>query len=476
MIARHTFLYVGARGLAAALNMASVAVFTRLAPVETYGAYLFVLSWVLVLYGATCQWPKFSFFALYDEARAPAQVATVARLLAAMLVVAGMVAGLAALLGLTSPRTAAVLVAAVLGMTLFEAASEIARARLAAGAVALAIVARAVLVLGLGSLVLAATGDPVDLVLAVACANLLAALPALRTILPVLRGGASRAEARRLVAYGWPLILSFGIAALAQTSDRLIIGRMVGAEELGAYGAIADFLRQSFVMFGESVALSLISIAKRDARAGGMAAAVPVLRDAARALTLVAAFGAVFVLSFDDLIVAILLGPGYRAQAVTLAPVLLAASIILMFRSYYFGQVIYFTRTSHLDAFASLVLLVAVAGLSFLLIPRMGVMGAALAFVAGQGLACLVFVLGARLAPARDRVRMPVPVLDVLGIALAAAACGALLYGIGLMPGGHAAPGQAARLAVLAAGFLAAAWHFNIVGVADLLRRRRAAR
>ncbi|KAB1070468.1 lipopolysaccharide biosynthesis protein [Methylobacterium planeticum] len=475
MIARHTFLYVGARGLAAALNMASVAVFTRLAPVETYGAYLLVLSWALVLYGATCQWPKFSFFALYDEARAPAQVGTVARLLAAMLVLAGAAALLAALFGLASPRTAAILVAAVLGMTLFEAASEIARARLEAGPVALAIVVRAVLILGLGSFALAATGDPADLVLAVAAANVLAALPALRAILPILRGGASRLEARRLVAYGWPLVLSFGIAALAQTSDRLIIGRMVGPEELGAYGAIADFLRQSFVVFGESVALSLISIAKRDARAGGMAAAESALGDAARALTLVAAFGAVFVLGFDDLIVAILLGPGYRAQALTLAPVLLVASIFLMFRSYYFGQVIYFTRTSHLDAVASLVLLVAVAGLSVLLIPRMGVMGAALAFAVGQGLACLVFVLGARLAPAGERVRMPVPGADLLGIVLVALACGTLLYGIGQVPGGRSAAGQAARLGLLAAGFLLAAWHFNVVGIADALRRRRAA-
>ena len=52
---------LGISGLVAlGLNMASVAVFTRLAPVESYGTYLYVLSWALVLYGATCQWPKFA--------------------------------------------------------------------------------------------------------------------------------------------------------------------------------------------------------------------------------------------------------------------------------------------------------------------------------------------------------------------------------------------------------------------------------
>ena len=54
-----------------------------------------------------------------------------------------------------------------------------------------------------------------------------------------------------------------------QVVDRLIIVKTVGPEHLGAYGAIADFLKQSFVVFGEALALSLISIAKREARDRG---------------------------------------------------------------------------------------------------------------------------------------------------------------------------------------------------------------
>uniref|UniRef100_UPI0014044236 lipopolysaccharide biosynthesis protein n=1 Tax=Methylobacterium segetis TaxID=2488750 RepID=UPI0014044236 len=406
--------------------------------------------------------------------RAPAQVGTVGRLLAAMLALAALAAALCVVMGLASPAVAAATVAAVVGMTLFEASTEIARTRLAAGSVALAILARAVLVLALGSLALVRTGDPLALVLAVALANGLAALPALRAVAPLLRGRASAVEARRLIAYGWPLVLSFGLAALAQTIDRIIVGRSVGPEELGAYGAIADFLRQGFVVFGESIALALVSIAKREVRAGALGAAEAVLADAARAMALVGAFGAVFVLAFDDVLVAVLLGPGYRAQALALAPILLAASILLMVRSYYFGQVIYFTRTSHLDAVASAALLVTVGGLSALLIPRMGAMGAAIAFAAGQAVACLVFVAGGRRGT--ESFRMPVPGGDIGGIlALALLSWGAIL-GIGLLPGGQGAPARLAGLAILIVGFLAAAWRFNVVGLADLLGRRRALR
>lgn len=473
MIARHTLTYLGSRGVAAALNMASLAVFTRLAAVDTYGTYLFILSWAIVLYGATCQWPKFSLFALYDEARAPAQIGTVLRILLCMLVLAGFAAAAAAALGLAEFRFAGAVFAAAAGTMVFEAALEIARTRLAVGAVALSVIARGALVLGLGSAALSLWNDPLHLVLAVALANALAAIPAGVAIGPtVLRARGSMAEARRLLAYGWPLVLSFGIAALAQTVDRLIIANTAGHGELGAYGAIGDFLRQSFVVFGESIALSMISIAKRDARLGGIEAAGPVLREAARALTLVAAFGSVFFLTFIEILVSVLLGPDYRASAMALAPFLIAASICTLFRSYYFGQVIYFTGSSTLDAIASSVLLVATGGLSLLLIPQYGVKGAAIAVAVGQSLACLVYILGAK-----GRIRMPVPLADIVLIVFCALGTWAALSAVDLLPDGRGSLGIGLKLALIGIAAGAATWHFNIIGIADGLTRwsRRAA-
>lgn len=467
MIARHTLTYVGSRAVAAAFNMASLAVFTRLAPVDTFGTYLFILAWAIVLYGATCQWPKFAFFALYDETRAPAQIGTLVRILLFTLSVTALAMGAAAAIGLVDVRFATAVVAATAGTTVFEGTLEIARTRLAAEAVAFSVVSRGALVLGLGSAALALTGDPLDLVLAVGLANALAAIPAGVSIWPLVRRGyGCMAEARRLLAYGWPLVLSFGIAALAQTIDRLIIGKTVGTEDLGAYGAIGDFLRQSFVVFGESIALSMISIAKRDARDGGMDAAVPVLRDAARALTLIGAFGAVFFLTFDEYVVSILLGVGYRDSAMAVAPFLIAASICMMFRSYYFGQVIYFTGSSTLDAIASTILLMATGGLSLLLIPHHGVKGAAIALAVGQALACLVYIFGSK-----GRIRMPVPLLDIALITACALGAYAAVAVIDLLPDGRMPLLIGVKAAVIALAAAAAAWRFNIIGIADSITR-----
>ncbi|TXN20753.1 oligosaccharide flippase family protein [Methylobacterium sp. WL9] len=468
MIARHTLTYVGSRAVAAALNMASLAVFTRLAPVDTFGTYLFILSWAIVLYGATCQWPKFAFFALYDDARAPEQIGTLVRILVGLLALTTLATAAAAGLGFVEARFAAAVIAATAGTTIFEGTLEIARTRLAAETVAVSVVSRGALVLGLGSMALSYEGDARDLVLAVGLANALAAIPAGLSVWPLVRHGkGSVTEARRLLAYGWPLVLSFGIAALAQTIDRLIIGKTVGTEDLGAYGAIGDFLRQSFVVFGESIALSMISIAKRDARDGGMESAAPVLRDAARALTLIGAFGAVFFLTFDETIVSILLGPAYRDSAMTVAPFLIAASVCMMFRAYYFGQVIYFTGSSTLDAIASTILLVATGGLSLALIPLHGVRGAAIALATGQALACLVYIFGAN-----GRIRMPVPILDILLITTCALAASVANSGIDLMFGTKGPALLALKVMVIALFAVGAVWHFNIIGLAEGITRR----
>lgn len=465
MIARHTVIYLSSRGLAAALNMASVAVFTRLAPAEAYGGYLLVLSWSLLLYSATCQWPKYAFFALYDEARAAAQVGTVIRLLGTMALISALICAMLAAFGLISAGTAAAVLASGIGMMLFEAAVEIARTRLGAKAVAASVILRAVMVLGLGSASLFASGHSVDLLLATALANALGALPALVAIAPLLRGAGSWFEARRILSYGWPLILSFTAAALAQTVDRLMVGGLLGARELGAYGAFSDFLRQCFVVFGEAIALSFVSIAKRDARAGGMSAARPVLEDAIRFMTMVAAFGAVFVMTFDDLLVSILLGPDYRDAALSLAPILLAASILVMVRAYYFGQVIYFSATSWLEAASSFALLLTVAVLTVLLIPRLGITGAALAAMIGQGVACLVLVLGARQA-----VRLPLPYGDLGLIGLGALAAWLAIHLVQPLAPGHA--GRLLDLALILAAAGSIAWYLNLIGFADFAKRR----
>jgi peptidoglycan biosynthesis protein MviN/MurJ (putative lipid II flippase) len=86
-----------------------------------------------------------------------------------------------------------------------------------------------------------------------------------------------------------------------------------------------------------------------------------------------------------------------------------ASSAIFMFRSFYFGQVIYFARSARPELIAAIITAGTVGLLSLLLIPRYGAEGAATAVLIGQIAACAYYVW-----EGRQLYAMPVPVGPVL--------------------------------------------------------------
>ena len=204
MIKRHTLLYLASRLSAAAANLASVAVFTRLAASHVYGGQLLVSSWAFVVFGFSGQWLGASFFAVQEPAALPSQVAALGRLAFAALGASGLaVAAVAAAGGCEAPF-AGIVFLTIAGLLLFVTATEVERTLLRAERVSLMYLLRAALILGLGSAVLLSGGDALGLAAALAVANVVAALPALVRLAPLLAGPPDRAPGVRFLRYGWP--------------------------------------------------------------------------------------------------------------------------------------------------------------------------------------------------------------------------------------------------------------------------------
>ncbi len=110
----------------------------------------------------------------------------------------------------------------------------------------------------------------------------------------------SRAAALHIVSYGWPLLLSFGVTAVGQSIDRLLLAHYLGMATLGPYGVVADVLRQSFTVLGEAIILSLVTVAKTQANDGDAAGAAQTLQKAFNACLAAATFGAAFFIVFGD--------------------------------------------------------------------------------------------------------------------------------------------------------------------------------
>ena len=396
-------LYLSARATSAAGNLLAVAVFSRMAGPAEYGHYVFIFAWSLIVYGFGAQWMRFAYFGVYHLERFGEYIASLARLLAAGLALVALVLAVLGLFGLFEPTFLAAVFALVCGMAIYEAAFEVARTLLHARGASLAMILRTVLMVSFGSAALHLGGGALGLALAIALAHLIAAAPALATFSQVRWSHSSRAAALHIISYGWPLLLSFGVTAVGQSIDRLLLAHYLGMATLGPYGVVADMLRQSFTVFGEAIILSLVTVAKTQANRGDATGAGDTLRKAFNACLAAATFGAAFFIVFGDAVLRVVLQPEFVAPMHDLIPILAVGFAFATLRNYYFAQVIYFTDASYLELIIALLFLVVSTALSLILVPAHGPHGAALASMTASVFACLAFM-----ALGRSWYRMPI--------------------------------------------------------------------
>lgn len=459
MILRHAVIYIGSRVVAAALNLLSVALFARLAGPETFGAYLLYLASAYIVYGFAIQWLRMSFFAVYTADNSPSIVGTFIRTMSGFVGLVVVVAGLSVWAGIFSRDVVVGTVLPTVGLAVFETFYEIARARLKVELVGVAVLLRAVFVPVGGAVAFALTGTATGLAAGVALAHVAAAAPLIREGWPAVRAKFSGGIARQYLSYGSPLILAFGINAVGQSGDRLLLAKFDSVGAVGPYGAVSDLIRQSLVVVSEAVAGSYMPHAKRAASDGDSARTRLILTEAFRAYSFITAFGSAFILCFAPDLIHLLFGDAYAKAAASLVPIFTLATVLYVFRAFYFGQAIYFLESSSAELYASTATVAAGAATGLLLIPSYGALGAAFAMLAAQGAGCLVAALAAR----RWRA-MPLPILDLCGIAGIAAAAALLADIASLLPLGHVVI-LALELAVLGLGACLVIKVYDIFGI-----------
>lgn len=467
MITEHVLLYLGARLIAAAVSLGAVAIFTRLAASDVYGDYLLVFAWAFVIYGIFAQWLGAAFFGVYKQEEAAPQIAALARLFLGSIILGSTFVSIGAACGLITWPMAGALCLTVCGLSLFTSVMEAGRTRLQARTVSIIYVLRAGFIITFGTVTLLLGGGGLSLAVALASANIVAALPGLARLSPHLIGAPKQLRMRPLLNFGWPLILAYGLAALGQNIDRLILAHMGSTAELGPYGATADLLKQSFSVVAEAIVLAAVSMAKDASTRGDEVTAKHTLEDVARALTAAVSFGAVFFLSFADELVDLVFGLEFRGTARALMPWLVGAGGALTFRAYYFGQAIYFGQSSRNEVVAAILMFAVTGTLSLAAIPYFGAFGAACAAIAGQLAACAVYI--------RARPRMPIPAAGMLVIAATAAAAFGISTVLDQIELLNRTTRLLSKLLVIGGCGLFVIWRFNLLALKDyvsLLARR----
>lgn len=408
-------LYLGSRGISAAGNLAAVAIFTRIVGTAEYGHYILIYTWAMVVYGFSTQWTRFAYFGTY-QSNVDEYVGSMVRILGGALVILGAALAVTAALGLFDASFLLAIFLLVVTMTIYEAACEVARSLLKAGEVAVSVILRTVLTIALGSLVLMQGGGATGLALTVAVVHLFAAIPCFVALKHLDLMQSSREASLRMLKYGWPLLLSFGVSAAGNSIDRLLLAYYAGTTALGPYGVISDVLRQSFTVFGDAITLSLVALARAQTNSGDAEGANRTLRKAFNACIAAAAFGIAFFVIFGDVVTRIILGPEFVEASRELIPIFAIAFAFNTMRNFYFAQVIYFTHASYLELIVSALFVAISSILSVLLIPLYGPRGAAIALMVGCVVSCLAFAIIGRMF-----YRLPIDPVGLGGIPALAA-------------------------------------------------------
>src|SRR3984885_10594250 len=195
-------LYLNARAISAAGNLLAVVIFSRMAGPAEYGHYVFIFAWSLIVYGFGAQWIRFAYFGVYHLDRFGEYIASLARLLAGGIAMVALVLVAIGCFGLFEPSFLIAVFALVCGITVYEAAFEVARTLLHVRGASLSMILRTVLMVGFGTTSLYCGGGARGLAVAIAVAHLIAAAPALATFSKIRLSHFSRAAPWHIVSYG----------------------------------------------------------------------------------------------------------------------------------------------------------------------------------------------------------------------------------------------------------------------------------
>lgn len=282
----------------------------------------------------------------------------------------------------------------------------------------------------------------------------------------VLRGG-SRGNLKRILGYGTALLIVDGAFALFARIDSLMIGQIISVEAVGLYSAPVMLLA-TFGIVGMAISSG---VAPRMARNPGEQPDPRTLEHAIRLLIAVQGLALAPLVVWADPIAEYLLGSEYQASAAVLqalAPYafMMGISPMLAMSVNYLGE----ARRRIPIAFLALILN---AAINLVLLPRVGIVGAAI----GTDIAYAVYLL-AHLVLLRSILGLrswPLLATFVRTLLAALAMAGVLLAGSALDPGLGLLLVAGALATALYAAALVAVGAINRSELGEILARLRPA-
>ncbi|MBB4634533.1 lipopolysaccharide biosynthesis protein [Longimicrobium terrae] len=460
-VARHGGIYLVARFASDALGLVALGVYTRVLSPGEYGTYAMVIATSALVHAVLYNWLSLGVARFLPEQRG-----TYERFLASALAAFAAITAVITIVGVAASlfwpdRSARPLFALGTGLLVvhawFEMNLEVARAQLAPGRYALLSAAKGAISLAVGVYLAHQGWGARGLLAGLIVSMLVVGGWGSRKHWPRMRlADVDREVVGRVFRYGAPLTGVLLASFIVDSSDRLLLGTMAGADAAGVYSASYVLAKQGIIILMLPVALATFPVAVRAMSERGLAAAQAELQRGAVLLLALSVPGTVGLMILAPSVAHVFLGPEFRAQGGAILPIVAFAVFLLGMQQYHFGRAFTLSKNTWLGIWPTGVAAAVNLGLNLLWIPRWGVMGALYATVAGYGVSVLLtWWIGLRLFP------LPFPTRESLRIALAAGVMAAALVPVMSGRGPWALGGQ---VALGAAVYGAAALAMNVAG------------
>jgi O-antigen/teichoic acid export membrane protein len=234
------------------------------------------------------------------------------------------------------------------------------------------------------------------------------------TRLFLLPHGAPREDMKRLLHFGWPVMVTAGLGFAISRADRFILQILLGPEAVGIYTAGYSLAEQAIAALFMIIVMVSHPMAVQALEDGSKAALDRQLRLNATWVIGLGLPGAVGFALLAPELTTLFLGQAFRQDAVALIPWVAAGTFLSSLKAHYFDHAFTLARKNHFLLYALVPTAALNLGLNFMLVPRLGILGAAYASVLSYTVSLLLtWLLTLRVFP------MPIPWGDTARITAA---------------------------------------------------------
>jgi O-antigen/teichoic acid export membrane protein len=411
-------MYFIGRILPAAIAFFGIALYTRFLDPVSFGTYALLLS-TSFLVGTTCfSWLRVAALRMMGTVVASDEAdyaATIAASFAGMAVLVSiiLVVSLHFYHLQLSATTIALTVAGAVMSGWFELNVSIAQARLKLTRYSVLQSARAIANLA-AALGLIHIGWKVDALLGGFIVGNCVSLFALASWRSALRGASRSAIFHKLFRFGWPSSAS-SLSALSGTFQRFSLQFFGGAGVLGIFAAVSDFANQTIGLLIGTAALAGQPLAFRARDSGSPGELEDQLRNNARLIYAIGVGSTAGLIALAQPLANVYFGPKFRVDAGPLIVVFAIATLLGGIRASYFEQGFEIMLKTRPIAILTALRICFYIGLSILLIPRIGSMGAAYSSLVSEASLLIVTMVWSR-----SLLHMPVPIMSFAKMTAAA--------------------------------------------------------